>query len=86
MCVRCRTRIRQIVEHIHVVLAGHALVRHDDVWRPGPVGRMCAVNVDALADGVIKTPLIERFSLNAAAQAHTRLESRASIGALVLIT
>lgn len=40
---------------------------------------------NALADGVIKTPVIERFSLDAAAQAHARLESRASIGALVLI-
>ena len=38
------------------------------------------------ADGTIKAPPIERFALDAAAQAHTRLESRASIGALVLTT
>ncbi len=40
---------------------------------------------DALADGTIKAPPIERYSLDAAAQAHARLESRATIGALVLI-
>jgi len=40
---------------------------------------------DALADGAIKMPPIERFSLEAAAQAHTRLESRATTGALVLV-
>ena len=38
----------------------------------------------ALADGTIKLPPIERFALDAAAQAHARLESRASIGALIL--
>jgi len=38
----------------------------------------------ALADGTIKAPLIERYALDAAAQAHARLESRASIGALIL--
>jgi NADPH:quinone reductase-like Zn-dependent oxidoreductase/uncharacterized protein YndB with AHSA1/START domain len=40
---------------------------------------------DALADGTLKRPPIERFGLDAAAQAHARLESRASAGALVLI-
>jgi NADPH2:quinone reductase len=40
---------------------------------------------NALADGTIKAPPIERYSLEAAAQAHTRLESRATIGALVLL-
>lgn len=40
---------------------------------------------DALADGTIKLPPIERFALAAAAQAHTRLESRATIGPLVLL-
>lgn len=40
---------------------------------------------DALADGTIKAPPIERYSLNAAAEAHARLESRATIGALVLL-
>lgn len=39
---------------------------------------------NALADGSIKAPPIERFALDAAAQAHARLESRASIGALIL--
>ena len=38
----------------------------------------------ALADGTIKAPPIERFALDAAAQAHARLESRASISALIL--
>ena len=40
----------------------------------------------ALADGTLKVPLIERHALDAAAQAHARLESRATTGALVLIT
>jgi NADPH2:quinone reductase len=40
----------------------------------------------ALADGSIRLPPIERWSLDAVAQAHERLESRASIGALVLIS
>jgi NADPH:quinone reductase-like Zn-dependent oxidoreductase/uncharacterized protein YndB with AHSA1/START domain len=40
---------------------------------------------NALEDGAIKRPPIERFSLAAAAQAHERLESRATIGALVLL-
>lgn len=39
---------------------------------------------NALADGTIKAPPIERFALDAVAQAHARLESRASIGALIL--
>ena len=40
---------------------------------------------DALADGTLKTPLIERYPLAAAAQAHARLESRATVGSLVLM-
>lgn len=40
----------------------------------------------ALASGTLKLPPIERFTLEAAAQAHARLESRASSGALVLLT
>jgi NADPH2:quinone reductase len=40
---------------------------------------------DALADGTLKPPAIERFTLDAAAQAHARLESRTSIGPLVLL-
>jgi NADPH:quinone reductase len=39
---------------------------------------------DALASGAIKLPPIEHFTLDAAAQAHRRLESRASTGCLVL--
>jgi NADPH:quinone reductase-like Zn-dependent oxidoreductase/uncharacterized protein YndB with AHSA1/START domain len=40
---------------------------------------------DALADGSIKLPPIERHSLEAAARAHERLESRRTTGALVLV-
>jgi NADPH:quinone reductase len=38
----------------------------------------------ALADGTIRMPPIERYSLEAAAQAHERLEQRRTTGALVL--
>ena len=40
---------------------------------------------EALSDGTLKRPPVERFALDAAARAHARLESRASTGALVLI-
>ena len=40
---------------------------------------------NALAAGTLKVPPIERFALDAAAQAHARLESRATVGALVLV-
>ncbi len=40
---------------------------------------------DALADGTLKLPPIERHSLEAAARAHERLESRRTTGALVLV-
>jgi len=39
----------------------------------------------ALADGTIKLPPIERHALAAAAHAHERLESRRTMGALVLV-
>ena len=39
----------------------------------------------ALADGSIRKPLIERFTLDSAHQAHARLESRLSVGSLVLV-
>jgi NADPH:quinone reductase-like Zn-dependent oxidoreductase len=39
----------------------------------------------ALADGSIQRPLIERYTLDAADQAHARLESRLSVGSLVLM-
>ena len=40
---------------------------------------------DALADATLKAPPIERHALAAAADAHARLESRRTMGALVLI-
>lgn len=40
---------------------------------------------DALADGTLKRPMIERYALDAASQAHARLESRGTTGALVLV-
>jgi NADPH:quinone reductase-like Zn-dependent oxidoreductase len=40
---------------------------------------------DALADGSLKLPLIERHALDAAAAAHERLESRRSVGPLILV-
>ena len=39
----------------------------------------------ALAAGTLAAPVVERFALDAAAQAHRRLESRASMGSLVLV-
>jgi NADPH:quinone reductase-like Zn-dependent oxidoreductase len=39
----------------------------------------------ALNDGTIRPPPIERWSLEAASQAHERLESRRTMGALVLV-
>ncbi len=40
----------------------------------------------ALADGSIRPPMIERHTLDAAAEAHARLESRQSVGSLILAT
>ncbi len=40
---------------------------------------------DALADAALRAPPIERHALGAAAEAHARLESRRTTGALVLI-
>lgn len=39
---------------------------------------------NALADGTLRLPPIERFSLHSAAEAHTRLESRGTTGPLLL--
>jgi len=39
----------------------------------------------ALSDGTLKAPTIERHSLDAAAAAHARLESRLSTGSLILV-
>jgi len=41
---------------------------------------------NALAAGTLRTPVIEHFTLDAAAQAHARLEARATSGALILLT
>lgn len=41
---------------------------------------------DALAEGVLRPPAIERFALESAGLAHQRLESRESTGSLVLVT
>jgi len=40
---------------------------------------------DALADGTLRAPPIERHALGAAGEAHARLESRRTVGALVLV-
>jgi NADPH:quinone reductase-like Zn-dependent oxidoreductase len=40
---------------------------------------------EALADGTLMVPPIERHALDAAARAHERLESRRTAGALVLV-
>jgi NADPH:quinone reductase-like Zn-dependent oxidoreductase len=39
----------------------------------------------ALADGTLRRPVIERYALDATAEAHARLESRCSSGSLVLM-
>jgi NADPH2:quinone reductase len=57
----------------------------DYVSAPGQLAERAQRVWNALAEGAIRTPVIERFSLDAAALAHARLESRTSIGALVLI-
>ncbi len=55
------------------------------VAQPQTLARRAARLWAALADGSVRTPTIERFTLESAAQAHDRLESRERIGALVLI-
>jgi NADPH:quinone reductase len=56
----------------------------DYTVEPGQLAERAQRVWSALADGTIKTPPIERHTLEAAAQAHTRLESRGTIGALIL--
>lgn len=58
----------------------------DHVAAPGALAERAGQVWAALADGTIKRPPIERWSLDAADRAHQRLESRATIGALVLTT
>lgn len=62
---------RPVVFH-YVSNAGELAERAQRVW-------------NALADGTLKIPPIERFTLDAAAQAHARLESRATTGPLILL-
>jgi NADPH:quinone reductase-like Zn-dependent oxidoreductase len=57
----------------------------DFVAKPGQLAERAQRVWDALADGTLKAPLIERHTLDAAARAHARLESRDTIGALILI-
>jgi NADPH:quinone reductase-like Zn-dependent oxidoreductase len=57
----------------------------DYVARPGQLAERAQRVWDALEQHVLRAPPIERFTLDAAARAHERLESRASTGALVLI-
>ena len=58
----------------------------DFVARPGQLAERAQRVWEALARGVLRRPPVERFTLAAAAAAHERLESRASSGALVLVT
>ena len=57
----------------------HYVATHDKLAERA--GRVWA----AMAAGVFAAPLVERFTLSAAGRAHERLESRASVGALVLL-
>lgn len=56
----------------------------DFVAAPGALAERAERVWAALADGTLKPPTIERWSLDAADRAHARLESRATIGALIL--
>jgi len=55
----------------------------DYVSTPAQLAERAKRVLDALARGPL--PPVERYALDAAAQAHARLESRGSVGALVLI-
>ena len=57
----------------------------DYVAAPGQLAERAERVWAALADGTLKAPPIERWALDAAARAHERLESRATIGVLVLV-
>jgi NADPH:quinone reductase len=57
----------------------------DYVAKRGQLQERAARVWAALADGAIKLPPIERHSLDSAAAAHERLESRATMGCLILM-
>jgi len=57
----------------------------DYATTPAEIGLRAARVWAALADGTLQAPPIERHALGAADEAHRRLESRRTIGALVLI-
>ena len=57
----------------------------DYVATPGQLAERAQRVWDALAAGTLRLPPIERYALDAADRAHERLESRGSIGPLVLI-
>ena len=57
----------------------------DYVASPADLSARAARVWQALADGTLQAPPIERHALGAADEAHRRLESRRTIGALVLI-
>ena len=73
----------QLVHEVdHLLAPGGVRLRRDATRSLAErAGRVWA----ALADGTLKAPPIERHSLGAAAEAHARLESRRTIGALVLV-
>ena len=52
---------------------------------PQTLARRAARLWAALAEGSIQAPTIERYTLEAAAQAHARLESRERTGAIILV-
>jgi NADPH:quinone reductase len=58
----------------------------DFVTRRGELQQRAQRVWEALRSGAFRPPAIERFALDAAGQAHRRLESRESTGSLVLVT
>ena len=57
----------------------------DYVATPAELSQRAKRVWEALESGALKAPPIERFALEAASQAHARLESRGSTGAVVLV-
>jgi NADPH:quinone reductase len=60
-------------------------VAFDYVSRPGELAERAQRVWDALAAGQLRVPPIERFALDAADEAHRRLDSRNTVGPLVLL-